>query len=121
VEHFPSSRSTGRTPSPSSAWRGRRSSAHAPAQALKAITLREHGHAAYDDARYVPAELRGRFADPIERLAARLLADRLPEEDVDAVKASAAAEVAAALEEVDAAPAPDPSTLEECVYATPLE
>jgi len=37
------------------------------------------------------------------------------------VKASAAAEVAAALEEVDAAPAPDPSTLEEGVYATPLE
>ena len=89
--------------------------------AIEAVTLRGHGHAAHDDARYVPAELRARFGDPIERLAARLVADGVPQEDVDAVRASAAAEVAAALEEAEAAPAPDPATLEHGVYATPLE
>jgi pyruvate dehydrogenase E1 component alpha subunit len=90
-------------------------------QALEAVTLRGHGHAAHDDARYVSAELRGRFGDPIERLAARLLADGVPEADVEAVRASAAVEVAAALEEAEAAPTPDPATLEHGVYATPLE
>ncbi len=78
-------------------------------------------HAAHDDARYVPAELRARFGDPIERLAARLLADGVPQADIEAAWASAAAEVAAALEEAEAAPAPDPATLEHGVYATPLE
>jgi TPP-dependent pyruvate/acetoin dehydrogenase alpha subunit len=90
-------------------------------QAVEAITLRGHGHAAHDDARYVPAELRVRFADPIERLAARLIADGVPQEDVDSVRAGAAAEVAAALAEAEAAAAPDPATLEHGVYATPLE
>jgi pyruvate dehydrogenase E1 component alpha subunit len=90
-------------------------------QALEAVTLRGHGHAAHDDARYVPGELRARFGDPIERLSARLAADGVPQEDVDAVRKSAAAEVAAALEEAEAAPAPDPATLERGVYATPLD
>jgi pyruvate dehydrogenase E1 component alpha subunit len=90
-------------------------------QALEAITLRGHGHAAHDDARYVPAELRERFPDPIERLAARLVADGVPAAEVDAVRESAAAEVAAALAEAEAAPAPDPATLEHGIYATPLD
>jgi pyruvate dehydrogenase E1 component alpha subunit len=89
-------------------------------QALDAVSLRGHGHAAHDDARYVPAELREQFGDPIERLAARLLADGVPQSDVDAVRSSAAAEVAAALAEAEAAPAPDPATLERGIYATPL-
>src|ERR671937_1032660 len=55
-------------------------------QAIEAVTLRGHGHAAHDDARYVPAELRRRFADPIERLAARLLADGLSPRTVDALR-----------------------------------
>lgn len=90
-------------------------------QAIEAVTLRGHGHAAHDAALYVPDELRARFADPIERLAARLVADGVAQEKVDAVRASAAAEVTAALEEAEAAPAPDPATLEHGVYATPLE
>ena len=98
-----------------------RARAGAGPQALEAITLRGHGHAAHDDARYVPAELRTRFGDPIERLAARLIADGVPQPEVDAVRASAAAEVAAALAEAEADPAPDPSTLEDGLYATPLE
>ena len=89
-------------------------------RAVEALTLRGHGHAAHDDARYVPTDLRARFGDPIERLVVRLLADGVQKADVDAVRASAAAEVAAALEEAEAAPAPDPSTLEHGVYASPL-
>ena len=89
-------------------------------QALDAVSLRGHGHAAHDDARYVPTDLRARFGDPIERLVVRLLADGVQKADVDAVRASAVAEVAAALEEAEAAPAPDPSTLEHGVYASPL-
>ena len=44
-------------------------------RAVEALTLRGHGHAAHDDARYVPEELRSQFQDPIERLRARLLLD----------------------------------------------
>jgi pyruvate dehydrogenase E1 component alpha subunit len=90
-------------------------------QALEAVTLRGHGHAAHDDARYVPAELRARFADPVERLAALLVADGVAEAYLDATRAAAAAEVAAALEEAEAAAAPDPATLEDGVYAAPLD
>lgn len=89
-------------------------------QALEAVSLRGHGHAAHDDARYVPAELRALFADPIERLTGRLLAGGVPQAEVDAVRSAAADEVAAALAEAEGAPAPDPSTLEHGVYATPL-
>jgi TPP-dependent pyruvate/acetoin dehydrogenase alpha subunit len=89
-------------------------------QALEAVSLRGHGHAAHDDAGYVPAELRARFADPIERLTVRLLADGVPQAEVAAVRTACADEVAAALAEAEAAPAPDPSTLEHGVYATPL-
>jgi TPP-dependent pyruvate/acetoin dehydrogenase alpha subunit len=89
-------------------------------QAVEAVTLRGHGHAAHDDARYVPAELRARFQDPIERLADRLRADGLSAEDVEALRESARAEVAAALREAESAPAPDPATLEDGVYADPI-
>jgi pyruvate dehydrogenase E1 component alpha subunit len=89
-------------------------------QAVEALTLRGHGHAAHDDARYVPAELRARYGDPIERLAARLVLDGLSPEDVAALRQAAAAEVATALVEAEAAPDPDPTTLEHGVYATEL-
>ncbi len=89
-------------------------------QAVEALTLRGHGHAAHDDARYVPAELRELYEDPIERLAARLRLDGLTDDEVDALRRAAADEVAAGLAEAETAPAPDPATLEQGVYATPL-
>jgi TPP-dependent pyruvate/acetoin dehydrogenase alpha subunit len=89
-------------------------------QAVEALTLRGHGHAAHDDARYVPSELRGRYGDPIERLAARLRLDGLDEQELESARTAAAAEVAAALAEAEGAPAPDPATLEDGVYATPI-
>ena len=47
-------------------------------QAVEALTVRMHGHAAHDDSRYVPAGMREEFFerfDPVERLAARLALD----------------------------------------------
>jgi pyruvate dehydrogenase E1 component alpha subunit len=84
-------------------------------QAVEALTLRGHGHAAHDDARYVPEELRRRYPDPIERLEARL--DR---EEAARVRRSAEEEVAKGLAEAEAAPPPDPATLEDGVYAKPI-
>lgn len=89
-------------------------------QAVEAVTLRGHGHAAHDDASYVPAELRARFPDPIERLAARLRADGLAEDELERLLVAAQEEVTRSLAEAEAAPAPDPATLEEGVYATPI-
>jgi TPP-dependent pyruvate/acetoin dehydrogenase alpha subunit len=89
-------------------------------QAVEALSLRGHGHAAHDDARYVPADLRNHFDDPIERLAARLRLDGIPDEAIDGRRGAAAEEVAAGLAEAEAAPAPDPGSLEQGVYATPI-
>ena len=92
-------------------------------QAVEARSLRMDGHAAHDDARYVDAALKEEFAtrwDPVERLAARLLLDGLPVEEVDGLRAAAATEVAEGLAEAEAAPPPDPATLTQGVYATPL-
>jgi pyruvate dehydrogenase E1 component alpha subunit len=85
------------------------------------VTLRGHGHAAHDDARYVPAELRESFAarDPIERLEATLQQEGLAEE-ANAVRRAVVEEIATALAEAEAAPAPDPATMERGVYAQPL-
>jgi pyruvate dehydrogenase E1 component alpha subunit len=85
-------------------------------QAVECVTLRGHGHAAHDDASYVPAELRASFAgrDPIERLAA----DIGPGAEV--VRHAVVAEVSAALAEAEASPAPDPTAMERGIYASPL-
>jgi TPP-dependent pyruvate/acetoin dehydrogenase alpha subunit len=89
-------------------------------QAVEAVTLRGHGHAAHDVASYVPEALRAQFGDPIDRLAARLRLDGLSEEDVEARRRAAAVAVAAGLAEAESAPSPDPADLEDGVYATPL-
>jgi TPP-dependent pyruvate/acetoin dehydrogenase alpha subunit len=89
-------------------------------RAVEALSLRGHGHAAHDDARYVPASLRALYEDPVERLAARLLLDGRSREEVEALRRAAADEVAAGLAEAEAASAPDPATLEDGVYATPI-
>jgi TPP-dependent pyruvate/acetoin dehydrogenase alpha subunit len=93
-------------------------------QAVEALSLRLHGHAAHDDARYVPAGMREDFArrfDPIERLGARLVLDGVPEAALAVARGRAAAEVAGGLAEAEAAPAPDPGSLTEGVWARPLD
>jgi pyruvate dehydrogenase E1 component alpha subunit len=90
-------------------------------QAVEAVTLRIHGHAAHDDARYVPQELRDAYAakDPVDRLGARLLADGLAPADLDDLREAAAREIADGLAHAEASPAPDPATLERGVWAAP--
>jgi pyruvate dehydrogenase E1 component alpha subunit len=89
-------------------------------QAVEALTLRGHGHAAHDDASYVPDELRAQFGDPIERLALRLRLDGVTDRELEQRREQAAAEVAAGLAEAEAAPAPDPAELEDGVYSNPV-
>ena len=94
---------------------------HGP-QAVEALSVRMHGHAAHDDSRYVPAGMREEFEerfDPVRRLAARLALDGLEAGEIEALRKAAAAEVAAGLAEAEQAPAPDPATLEDGVYAAP--
>ena len=90
-------------------------------QAVEAVTLRLHGHAAHDDARYVPEALRAAFAtrDPLPRLEARLAADGAPEEELAHIRDTVGREVAAGLAEAERSPAPDPATLEHGVWAAP--
>jgi pyruvate dehydrogenase E1 component alpha subunit len=90
-------------------------------QAVEAVTLRIHGHAAHDDARYVPQELRDAFAarDPVDRLRARLVADGLTTDEVEQLEESAASEIADGLAEAERSPPPDPETLEHGVWAAP--
>ena len=82
---------------------------------IEAVTMRMHGHAAHDDMKYVPTELveEWRRRDPIETYEARLSAAGL---DVDAVRASVAAEIDRAAEEALASPMPDPATVLDGVF-----
>lgn len=89
-------------------------------QAIEAMSLRVHGHAAHDDGSYVPAGMREAYEehfDPVERLAERLRRDGLASDDVDDLQRAAKDEVERGLAEAEASPAPDPSTLEDGVYA----
>ncbi len=90
-------------------------------QAVEAVTLRIHGHAAHDDGRYVPQELRDEYAarDPVARLLGRLVADGVTDDELDELRASVAAEIAAGLAEAERSPPPDPATLEQGVWAAP--
>ena len=90
-------------------------------QAVEAVTLRVHGHAAHDDARYVPREMRDAFAgrDPVERLETRLELDGEPRDALLAMRETVAREIASGLTEAESAPAPDPAELEDGVWASP--
>lgn len=91
-------------------------------QAVEALTLRIHGHAAHDDGAYVSQELRDAYADrdPVDRLAARLALDGASTTQLEELRREAAAAIAWGLDEAEASPAPDPSTLEDGVWADPL-
>jgi TPP-dependent pyruvate/acetoin dehydrogenase alpha subunit len=89
-------------------------------QALEALTLRGHGHAAHDGALYVSDELRAKYGDPVERLALRLALDGMTEDEVADLRAAAERDVAAGLAEAEADPAPDPAELTRGLYAAPV-
>lgn len=93
-------------------------------QAVEAVTLRMHGHAAHDDASYVPEALREEYADrwdPVSRLEERLLLDGVTTELLARIRAESAAEVERGLADAESSPTPDPADLEDGVWAAPLE
>jgi len=97
-------------------------SGHGP-QAVEAFTLRMDGHAAHDDARYVPAGLREEYAerwDPVSRLEERMLIDGVSSKQLARIRDDAAAAIASGLAEAEASPAPDPADLEDGVWAARL-
>ena len=83
---------------------------------IEAVTMRMRGHAIHDDAAYVPAEVVDRWAtrDPLDLLAERL---QLSAADLARQRDRAAQQVEEALAAAEAAPGPDPATLEAGVYA----
>src|SRR5256714_2133517 len=82
---------------------------------IEAVTMRMHGHAAHDDMKYLPNEQvqEWRKRDPIDRQEARLRALGV---DVDAVRASVAAEIDEGTADALAAPMPDPDTAADGVF-----
>ncbi len=90
-------------------------------QAVEAVTLRIHGHAAHDDGRYVARELRAAFAarDPVERIELRLTLDGITRDELERLRAGVANEVAAGLAAAEASPPPDGAMLEDGVWAAP--
>ena len=77
-------------------------------QAVEALSLRIDGHAAHDDGRYMDRALIEEFVtqrDPVERLAARMLADGTAGRRAADLREAAVAEVAAGLAEAETAPA----------------
>lgn len=94
---------------------------HGP-QAVEALTLRIHGHAAHDDARYVPDVLRAEYAgrDPVARLEERLRRDGVAPRELAALRERALDAVERGLREAEASPAPRPDELEHGVWASPV-
>src|SRR6201996_1093768 len=82
---------------------------------IEAVTMRMHGHAAHDDMKYVPKEQveEWRQRDPIDRQEARL---RERGVDIVALRPEITAEIAAATEEAQSSPMPDPATAVDGVF-----
>jgi TPP-dependent pyruvate/acetoin dehydrogenase alpha subunit len=87
---------------------------------IECQTMRMHGHGAHDDMSYVPPELFAEWEarDPVERYAARLVADfGFAAEEVEAIRAEVVAYVAECAERALASPMPDPALAGEGVFA----
>ncbi|WP_081512131.1 pyruvate dehydrogenase (acetyl-transferring) E1 component subunit alpha [Nocardia donostiensis] len=91
---------------------------------LEAVSHRLKGHSVVDPAKYRSADdiAAARDHDPIVRFQAALrTAEVLTEQDVTEIEEGVRAEVAAAVEFADASPHPEPSSLFDYTYATPVE
>lgn len=87
---------------------------------VEAVTMRMHGHAEHDPADYVPKAMFEEWAakDPVELFEKRLLAAGLVDDDaVRKVRDDARQAAIAARKKALADPMPDPSNIEEGVYA----
>jgi len=87
---------------------------------IEAVTMRMHGHAEHDPADYVPRELLEEWAkrDPVEQAAAELIElGYLDADGVAEIKGTARNQALEARARALTEPMPDPSTVEEGVYA----
>jgi pyruvate dehydrogenase E1 component alpha subunit len=87
---------------------------------IECQTMRMHGHGAHDDMSYVPAEMLAEWEarDPVERYAARLVAEHgFEAAEVEAIREEVRALVAAGAERALASPMPDPKLAGEGVFA----
>jgi pyruvate dehydrogenase E1 component alpha subunit len=87
---------------------------------IESITFRMEGHAAHDDAAYVPRELFDEWAarDPIVRFQSWLREHAsIGVDELETLAADVAQELAEALVRAEASAVPDPSTLLDGVYA----
>jgi pyruvate dehydrogenase E1 component alpha subunit len=87
---------------------------------IEATTMRMLGHAIHDGAEYVPADLLAEWErrDPVANHRQHLLdTDIASEAMLEQVDATSRERIAAAIAEAEAAPMPDPDTLEDGVYA----
>ncbi|WP_201298181.1 pyruvate dehydrogenase (acetyl-transferring) E1 component subunit alpha [Nocardia sp. CY41] len=90
---------------------------------LEAVSHRLKGHSVVDPAKYRTEEAvaTARSNDPVDRWREVLLAAGvLNDQTVGAVEAEVAAAVAAAVEFADSSPHPEPSSLFDFTYATPV-
>ncbi|WP_406229304.1 pyruvate dehydrogenase (acetyl-transferring) E1 component subunit alpha [Nocardia sp. NBC_01009] len=90
---------------------------------LETVSYRLKGHSVVDPAKYRSGEdtAAARESDPVVRLRRELIdAGVLDESDVAAIESAVEAEVDAAVAFADASPHPDPSTLFDYTYATPV-
>ncbi|CAN5804852.1 thiamine pyrophosphate-dependent dehydrogenase E1 component subunit alpha [soil metagenome] len=87
---------------------------------IEAKTMRMMGHAIHDGAEYVPRELLAEWEakNPVILFEQQLLAQGLvDQEELDEIKHRCEIEVTDAIEYAEAAPLPDPATVEQGVYA----
>ncbi|HEV7771644.1 MAG TPA: thiamine pyrophosphate-dependent dehydrogenase E1 component subunit alpha [Solirubrobacterales bacterium] len=87
---------------------------------IECQTMRMHGHGAHDDMSYVPAGMLEEWQkrDPIERYAARLVADfGFAEAEVEEIREGVRSYVAECAEKALASPLPDPAIATEGVFA----
>ena len=87
---------------------------------IEAKTMRMMGHAIHDGAEYVSRELLAEWEakNPVKCFEARLLMQGLTDQDeLDEIKRRCEIEVTDAIEYAEAAPLPDPATVEDGVYA----
>jgi acetoin:2,6-dichlorophenolindophenol oxidoreductase subunit alpha len=86
---------------------------------IEALTFRFHGHAMGDDDSYIPPEQKAAAmaADPVPRLRARLIAERIAtEEELAAYEAEVEAQIDDAVQFALASPWPDPDSLRFDVF-----
>lgn len=87
-------------------------------QMVHATLLRLTGHGEHDDASYVPAELRERFADCVPTFERRLRAEgQLDQTAAEAIWEDARTQVATALAQAQGEPEPDPAAHDWCAYS----